>query len=70
MLVLSRRRGESVVINGDIVVQIACIRGDRVWIGIDAPIEMPVRRQEVGDLTRAARSRDVAEAAAMDRLFG
>ena len=47
MLLLSRKLNESIVINDDIVVTVLGIQGDRVRIGIDAPREIPVYRQEV-----------------------
>ncbi len=47
MLVLSRHRDESIMIGDDIVVTIVDIRGDKVRLGIDAPQDIPVHRQEV-----------------------
>ena len=47
MLVLSRKRNESIFIDDHIVVTVLSIQGDKVRIGIDAPREMPVHRQEV-----------------------
>lgn len=47
MLVLSRERDESIVIGEDIVVTIVDIRGDKVRLGIKAPGEVTVHRQEV-----------------------
>jgi carbon storage regulator len=47
MLVLSRHRDESIMIGDDVVVTIVDIRGDKVRLGIDAPHEIPVHRQEV-----------------------
>src|SRR5213079_162801 len=49
MLVLSRKKNESIVINNDITVTVVEIRGDKVRLGIIAPKEMPVHRQEVFD---------------------
>lgn len=49
MLVLSRHRDESIMIGDDIVITIVDIRGDKVRLGIDAPQEIPVHRQEVYD---------------------
>ncbi len=49
MLVLSRRRDESIIIADNIVVTVVDIRGDKVRLGIDAPREVPVHRQEVFD---------------------
>jgi carbon storage regulator len=47
MLVLSRHRDESIMIGDNIVVTIVDIRGDKVRLGINAPTEVPVHRQEV-----------------------
>ncbi|MFT5525827.1 MAG: carbon storage regulator [Pirellulaceae bacterium] len=47
MLVLSRKRDERIVIAGNIVITIVEIRGDKVRLGIDAPQDIPVHRQEV-----------------------
>ena len=49
MLVLSRHRDESIMIGDDVVVTIVDIRGDKVRLGIDAPSDIPVHRQEVYD---------------------
>lgn len=48
MLVLSRKKNESIVIN-NITVTVVEIRGDKVRLGIIAPKEVPVHRQEVYD---------------------
>lgn len=47
MLILSRKPGESIVIDGRITVKIIRIEGDIVKLGIEAPREVPVHRQEV-----------------------
>lgn len=47
MLVLSRKKNESIVINNDIVVTVVEIRGDKVRLGIVAPKDVPVHREEV-----------------------
>ena len=47
MLVLSRQRDESIMIGDNIVITIVDIRGDKVRLGINAPVEIPVHRQEV-----------------------
>ena len=49
MLVLSRHRDESIVIGDDVVITVVDIRGDKVRLGIQAPTEVPVHRQEVYD---------------------
>jgi carbon storage regulator len=47
MLILSRKPGESIVIDGRITVRIMRLDGDVVKVGIDAPQHVPVHRQEV-----------------------
>jgi carbon storage regulator len=47
MLVLSRRKNESIVINDDITIVVVEIRGDKVRLGVEAPKECPVHRREV-----------------------
>ena len=47
MLALTRKKGESLVINNNIEVTILDIKGDQVKIGIAAPREIPVYRKEV-----------------------
>ena len=47
MLVLSRHRDESIMIGDNVVITIVDIRGDKVRLGIQAPSEIPVHRQEV-----------------------
>lgn len=49
MLVLSRKRDESIVIAGNITITVVDIRGDKVRLGISAPAEVPVHRKEVYD---------------------
>ena len=58
MLVLSRKKNESIVINNDITVTVVEIRGDKVRLGIVAPKEVPVHRQEVYD---AIHGKEVSE---------
>ena len=47
MLVLSRKKNESVVINSDVVITVIEVRGDKVRLGIVAPKDVPVHREEV-----------------------
>lgn len=47
MLVLSRKKEESIVIADNIVITVVEIRGDKVRLGIVAPKDVPVHREEV-----------------------
>lgn len=47
MLILSRKIGESLVINGNIEVKIVDISGDKIKIGVEAPKEVSVFRSEL-----------------------
>jgi carbon storage regulator len=47
MLVLSRKVGESVVIDGGIVVRVLSAEGGRIRLGVEAPAEVSVRRSEL-----------------------
>ncbi len=47
MLVLSRKVGESIVIDGDVIVTVREMRGGRIRLSIDAPQDVLVLRQEL-----------------------
>ena len=49
MLVLTRKAGEGIIIGDDIKITVVELKGGGVRIGIDAPREMKVHRQEVFD---------------------
>jgi carbon storage regulator len=65
VLVLTRRVGESVVVGHDIVVTVLEVRGDVVRVGIDAPRDVQVHRQEVYDELSAS-NREAASPADSD----
>jgi carbon storage regulator len=50
MLVLTRRLGESIIINGNIEVSIEQISGKQIRIGIEAPKDIDIHRKEVQDI--------------------
>lgn len=52
MLVLSRKKNESIIINDDITIVVVEIRGDKVRLGVEAPKEIPVHRNEVYEAIR------------------
>jgi len=72
MLVLSRHRDESIIIGDDIVITVVDIRGDKVRLGIAAPIEISVHRQEVYEAiqreNRQASRLEPQEARQIERL--
>lgn len=47
MLILSRKKDESIVIGDNIIISLVDIKGDQVKIGISAPSDVKVYRQEV-----------------------
>ncbi len=57
MLVLSRKKNESIVIGDGVMITVIEIRGDKVRLGIEAPAHTPVHRREVFDALRRAEHR-------------
>jgi carbon storage regulator len=53
MLVLTRRVDESISIGDNIIITVLAVEGDRVKLGISAPREVPILRQEVFDAIQA-----------------
>ncbi|KKN88297.1 hypothetical protein LCGC14_0248590 [marine sediment metagenome] len=72
MLVLSRKKNERIVINDNITIVVVEIRGDKVRLGIEAPKEVPVHRQEVFDAIKAGERKvqeeEIARRLALDPL--
>lgn len=66
MLVLTRRINEEIIINGNIRVTVVAVKGERVRIGIDAPPDVSVDREEV----HARRSAFAGEAEAVKHADG
>lgn len=56
MLVLSRKKNESIVINDNIIVTVVEVRGDKVRLGVQAPKEVPVHRSEVHEAIQAEKA--------------
>ena len=49
MLVLTRKKGQRVVIGEDVYVTVLEVRGDRVKLGFECPREIPVHREEIAE---------------------
>ena len=66
MLVLSRKKNESIIINDDITIVVVEIRGDKVRLGVEAPKEVPVHRNEVYEAIRRNQGQSTAPAGEPD----
>ncbi len=58
MLVLSRKKNESIVINDNITIVVVEVRGDKVRLGIDAPKDVPVHRKEIYNAIHSGEKRE------------
>jgi len=58
MLVLSRKKNESIVINGNIRIVVVEVQGDKVRLGIEAPKDIPVHRQEVQEAIDSSKDKN------------
>lgn len=61
MLVFSRKKNEGIVIGDDVFLKVVEIRGDKVRIGIQAPKEVSVHRQEVYEAIQKERQKGGVE---------
>ena len=53
MLIISRKKNEGIIINGDIILTVADVQGDKVRIGIDAPEHVKIMRKELLDTEKS-----------------
>lgn len=56
VLVLSRKPNESIIVNGDIKITVVELKGGRVRLGIEAPRDVPIFREEIQERIEAASS--------------
>ncbi|MAI93421.1 MAG: carbon storage regulator [Halieaceae bacterium] len=61
MLILTRRVGESLMIGDDVTITVLGVKGNQVRIGVDAPKEVAVHREEILNRIEDAASREAAE---------
>ena len=58
MLILTRRIGETLIIGDDVVVTVLGVKGNQVRIGVKAPKDVSVHREEIFDRIRSERGED------------
>jgi carbon storage regulator len=61
MLVLSRKRDESIMIGDEVEITIVDVRGDKVRLGITAPKHIPVHRREIYDAIQREKAQKEGE---------
>jgi carbon storage regulator len=59
MLILTRKVGEALMIGDDVTVTVLAVKGNQVRIGIDAPKNVPVHREEIYDRVQGENARKV-----------
>jgi carbon storage regulator len=67
MLALTRKKGESIIIDNDIELTVLDVRGDQIKLGVSAPKEIPVYRKEVY-LQIQAETKEAMSTEGMDAL--
>ena len=68
MLILTRKAGQNLVIGDNIIIKILEIKGDAVKIGVEAPKEVAVNRQEVYEAIRQANQEAAFKGSELPRL--
>ncbi len=70
MLVLSRKKGQRILIGNGVAVEVLEVRGDRVRLGFEGPSDVAIHRQEVADRIARETGRGPTEATARCRVVG
>ena len=69
MLVLTRKEGESIVIQDEILIKVIKVQGKQVRIGIEAPPAVHIYREEIKDAIAGALHKSAKQGSALRRLF-
>ena len=69
MLILSRKKGQAIVINQDIEIMVTAIEGDQVKIGIRAPREYSILRKEVLEVVKETNQQAVTSKEDVEMLL-
>ncbi len=56
MLILTRKAGEAIIINSDVKVSVLSVEGNQIRLGINAPKEITVHREEIHNKILAEKS--------------
>ncbi|WP_123042221.1 carbon storage regulator CsrA [Cohnella candidum] len=70
MLILSRKKGQSIVINEEIEIFVIGIEGDQVKLGIEAPAKVKIYRKEVLDSIRESNKAAMANPSQLKAIKG
>jgi len=70
VLVLTRKRNQSIMIGDEIEISVLAIMGEKVRIGISAPREVPVHRREVYDVIQIEQGAEAETVASVEATTG